>query len=160
VSARTRGTAIAGVHQRFDLHQPLAETSAGMQAREVFLAEAFLRERAMARASPSARVAVVLAVGARFIGHASSATWQLRVTSDACPRVDSVCPVSEMSFAPIRRIASSRPDQLFGLAAVRQRNNDVVLLDHAEVAVHRFGGVKKDRRRAGARQASPTACAR
>ena len=29
-------------------------------------------------------VAVVLAVGARFIGHASSATWQLSATSAAC----------------------------------------------------------------------------
>ena len=42
--------------------------------------------------------------------------------------------------------------QLLDLAAVRQREHDVVLADDAEVAVRRLGGVQEGRRRAGAGQ--------
>ena len=45
VSARTIGQSLARVHQRFDAHQPLAELAAGMQVREILLAEALLDEQ-------------------------------------------------------------------------------------------------------------------
>ena len=45
-----------------------------------------------------------------------------------------------------------QPQQLLRLAAVRQRDDDIVALQHAEIAVDRFGRMKKERRRAGARQ--------
>jgi hypothetical protein len=44
------------------------------------------------------------------------------------------------------------PQQLVGLAAVRQRDDDIVALNDAEVAVDRFGRMQKEGRRAGARQ--------
>ena len=38
VSGATRGTRVAGVHQRLDAHQPLAEAAARMQVGEVLRA--------------------------------------------------------------------------------------------------------------------------
>ena len=57
---------------------------------------------ATASASPSASVVVVLAVGARFSGHASFSTWTFRWTSASCARLDSGRPVIAISFVPIR----------------------------------------------------------
>ena len=62
----------------------------------------------IASASPIASAAVVLAVGTRFIGHASSAMPQSRVTSAARASVDDGSPVSAIRRAPRRRIDSSR----------------------------------------------------
>ena len=124
----------------------------GCRSAKCSASEALALRQRHASASPSASAAVVLAVGARFIGHASSATWQLSVTSDAWPSVDCGCPVSAISRAPIRRIGFEQPDQFLGLAAVRQRDDDVVGLDDAEIAVHGLGRVQEDRRRARARQ--------
>ena len=104
----------------------------------------------IASASPSASAAVVLAVGTRFIGHASSETRQSSATSAACASVDSQLPVMVISRAPSRLIVSSSRSSLVGLAAVRQRNDHVVGLDHAEIAVNRFGRVEEEGRRAGA----------
>ena len=67
-----------------------------------------LRTRSViASASPMARAAVVLAVGTRFIGQASLATEQSRMTSAARASVDAGLPVSAISRAPMRRIDSS-----------------------------------------------------
>ena len=49
-----------------------------------------------------ASVAVVLAVGARFRGQASSATLMSRCTSAALAIVEFGLPVRDSSFAPIR----------------------------------------------------------
>ena len=57
-------------------------------------------------AAASAGFAVVLAVGTRFIGHASSAIPQSSVTSAAFASVDRADPLIAITFAPIRRIAS------------------------------------------------------
>ena len=54
-----------------------------------------------------ASAAVVLAVGTRFIGQASSVTLQSSATSAACASVDAGSPVIAISFAPSRRIVSS-----------------------------------------------------
>ena len=62
----------------------------------------------MASASPSASAAVVLAVGTRFNGQASSDTWQSSATSAAWPSVDRQSPVMAISRAPRRLIVSSR----------------------------------------------------
>ncbi len=62
----------------------------------------------MASASPIASAAVVLAVGTRFIGHASSVTLQSSATSAAEASVDAGMPVIAISLAPSRRIVSSR----------------------------------------------------
>src|ERR1043166_7860617 len=61
----------------------------------------------IASASPSASAAVVLAVGTRFNGHASSVTLQSSATSAACASVDCGAPVIAISLAPSRRIVSS-----------------------------------------------------
>ena len=106
----------------------------------------------MASASPSASAAVVLAVGTRFIGHASSDTWQSRATSDASASVEEAVPQMAMSRAPSRLIVSTQAQQLVRLAAVRQRQDDVVALNDAQVAVDRFRRVQKKRRRPGAGQ--------
>ena len=53
-----------------------------------------------------------------------------------------------------------QPHQLFGLAAVRQRDHDVVRPDDAEVAVNGLGGMQEERRRARCSRTSPPACAR
>ena len=54
-----------------------------------------------------ASAAVVLAVGTRFIGHASSVTLQSSATSAACASVERGSPVIAISFAPSRRMVSS-----------------------------------------------------
>ena len=58
---------------------------------------------AMASASPKARAAVVLEVGASPRGQASLFTPTFRTTSAFFARVESVLPTMAMSFAPIRR---------------------------------------------------------
>ena len=45
-----------------------------------------------------------------------------------------------------------QPEDLVGLAAVGQRDDDVAGLDDAEVAVNRFGGMEEEGRGAGAGQ--------
>ena len=61
----------------------------------------------MASASPIARAAVVLAVGTRFSGHASSVTLQSSATSADWASVEPGDPVMARSFAPSRRIVSN-----------------------------------------------------
>jgi hypothetical protein len=61
----------------------------------------------MARASPMASAAVVLDVGARFIGQASSATPTSRITSACRASVEVGLPVRRMSCTPSRLMAGS-----------------------------------------------------
>ena len=68
----------------------------------------FATNSVIASASPSASAAVVLAVGTRFIGQASSDTWQSSATSDACARVDVQSPVMAIMRAPSRLMVSRR----------------------------------------------------
>ena len=68
----------------------------------------FSTSTVIARASPSASAAVVLAVGTRFIGQASSETEQSSTTVAARASVDDVLPVIAMSVAPRRFSVSSR----------------------------------------------------
>jgi hypothetical protein len=68
----------------------------------------FSTNSVIASASPIASAAVVLAVGTRFIGQASSATLQSRATSAAPASDDAGLPVIAISLAPNRRMVSSR----------------------------------------------------
>ncbi len=68
----------------------------------------FSTSSAIANASPSASAAVVLAVGMRLSGHASSDTRQSSATSAAVARVDDGAPVRTMRRAPSRLMVSIR----------------------------------------------------
>ena len=97
------------MHQRFHTHELLADAPAGMQIREVLFLESLAPGEGQGqRVAERKHAAVVLAVGARFIGQASSATWQTSVTSAVCPRLERGCPVIAISLAPVRRMASTR----------------------------------------------------
>ena len=86
----------------------------------------------------------MLAVGTRFIGQASSVTLQSSVTSAAWPSVElgDAGDGDQLRAEPANRF--EQPQDLVGFAAVRQRDDDVVALDDAEVAVDRFGRVQKE----------------
>ena len=106
----------------------------------------------IASASPIARAAVVLAVGTRFIGQASLAMEQSSVTSAAFASVDAGSPVIAMSLRAEASDRFQQPQQLLGLAAVRERDHDVVVANRTEIAVGRLGRMEEPGRRAGARQ--------
>src|SRR5688572_27240993 len=67
----------------------------------------FSTSTVIASASPIARAAVVLAVGTRFIGQASSDTLQSSATSADCASVELTSPVRATSGAPMRFSVSS-----------------------------------------------------
>ena len=99
---------VAAVHQRVRPHQPLAERAARVKVGEVLVAEALRRTSSViASASPRASAAVVLAVGARFSGQASSSTCVSRSTSAVWPSVDCGWPVSPSAWLRCRFIAST-----------------------------------------------------
>ena len=99
-----------------------------------------------------ASAAVVLAVGTRFSGHASSATLQSSATSAACASVDVGRAGDRHELRAEAPNRLEQPENFVGFAAVGQRHDDIVVLDDAEVAVNRFGRMQKERRRADARQ--------
>ncbi len=109
-----------------------------------------------ASASPSASVAVVLAVGARFIGQASSGTRA--VERDVGRLTQRRGRGAGQGDEPGADAADGfeQPNQFFGLAAVGERHDDVTGLDDPEVAVHGLGRVQEHGGRARAREASPT----
>ena len=89
-----------------------------------------LSSKATARASPMARAAVVLAVGARPKGQASSATLTSMLTSAPCARVERGFPVKLIRGTPrrlisgrIRRISSVSPE----LDRARTRSSGVII---------------------------------
>ena len=94
---------------------------------------------------------MVLAVGARFIGQASSSTPQSSATSAACASVergvaghgDQTCAQPLERFE--QRATSSSVSPEYDSASTH-----VVGLDHAEIAVHGLGGMQEERGRAGA----------
>ena len=103
----------------------------------------------MAKASPIASAAVVDEVGARFIGHASSATLTSRTT---------LALTGERRLRIARQQHDGHPEplerrqdrqHLVGLARVGQRDHDVAAGQHPDVAVHAFGRVQEVGGRAG-----------
>ena len=135
------------MHQALDAHQPLAELAARMQAaRSPPARKPFSTSSVIASASPIASAAVVLAVGTRFIGHASSVTLQSSATSAACASVERGVAGDRDQLRAEPADGLEQAQDLVGLAAVRQRDDDVVGLDDAEIAVDRFGRVQEERR--------------
>ena len=124
-----------------------------MQVRKVLRAEALRAARAPARAHRRAR-----AWRSCWPSAPGSSGRPLRrrgsssVTSDAWPSVDCGRPVSEINRAPIRRIASSSRTSSSVSPLYDSATTTSSVLDHAEVAVQRFGGMQKDRGRARARK--------
>ena len=105
--------------------------------------------RATASASPSAICAVVLAVGARLSGHASWSTALETTMSAWRARLLSAPPVIATSVTP-RRLIAGRMAPISSLSPrVGDRQHDVVLGHHAEVAVAGLGRMDEERRRAG-----------
>ena len=95
---------------------------------------------------------MVLAVGARPIGHASSATLTSSTTSAARARVDAVSPVSAISGSSMRLMSGSRRTISSVSPLLDSASDDVALHEDAGVAVRRFGGVQEQCGRAGARE--------
>ena len=93
-----------------------------------------------------ASAAVVLAVGTRLRGHASSATLQSSATSAAWASVDVGAAGDRHQLGAQPANGFEQPEDLVRFAAVRQRHDDIVALDDAEIAVDRFGrdGGKND----------------
>ena len=86
------------------------------------------------------------------MGQASSDTRQSSATSAAWASVDASSPVIAISARAdaLQRLQDAR--QFFGLAAIRHGDDHIVGLDDPKVAVHGFGGMQEERRRAGARE--------
>ena len=89
----------------------------------------------MASASPSASMTVVLEVGARFSGHASCSTFTSRKTCAFLRqgRIGVAAHRDDFDLKP--RDRRQNPQQFLGLAARAQRQNDIAVRDHAEIAV-------------------------
>ena len=106
----------------------------------------------IASASPRASAAVVLAVGTRFIGHASSAIAAVErdVGGPGERRAGMAGQRDQARADPPDRL--QQPDHLLGLAAVRQRQHHVVFADGAEIAVDGFRRMEEPGRGAGARE--------
>ena len=68
----------------------------------------------------------------------------------AAASVDRGLAVSVMSWNAQALHGFDQLDQFFGFAARGNRQQDIVGSEHSEIAVKRFGGVQKKRRRAGA----------
>ena len=105
--------------------------------------------RATASASPIASVAVVLAVGARLSGQASSATLTSRWTVAARARFDFALPVMAMMGTPRRDEVRNQQQHFGGFAGIGDGQQHVVARDHADVAMAGFGRMHEERRRAG-----------
>lgn len=100
----------------------------------------------MARASPSTSSAVVVVVGARLNGQASFGTGHFdhEVAHPAEARRPAGGDRNELDPEPLRR--SQHNEQLLGLPRIRQRDQEVVLLHDAEIAVTRLHRVHEHRR--------------
>src|SRR6266404_4688972 len=90
---------IAAAHDVGDVHQRLA---GGWLRAKSSAEKPRALSSATASASPSARAAVVLAVGARLWGQASCSTAASRSTSAWRASAESACPVMAINFAPRR----------------------------------------------------------
>ena len=125
-----------------------------MQVREVLLAEALLdeqrhRERVAERERGRRARGRHEVQRAGLLGDAGSRARRRR----PAPSVDArVAGDRDEPRAEARGSSRAGAAASVGLAAVRQRDHDVVALDHAEIAVDGLGRVQEERRRAGARQ--------
>ena len=109
----------------------------------------WLSRSAIASASPSASCISAEVVGARLCGQASRACGRASTTSAFLARVElRARGHGDQADVVALRIVGD-VFQLRGLARPRQRENNVALGDHAEIAVARLGRVHEQRRRAG-----------
>ena len=97
----------------------------------------------MARASPTASIAVVEAVGARFIGQASREIAIEITRSAERATEESGAPViaTERIFRAAREVEQA--DDLRGLSRVGQGEHQVSFDEHPEVSVSGFGRVEE-----------------
>ena len=103
----------------------------------------------MASASPSASCISEEVVGARLCGQASRACGSTSATSAALPSVLSAIGGHGDQTDPEPPRIVDQVLELGGFARPRQRHDDVVGRDHAEVAVARLAGMNEKRRRSG-----------
>ena len=107
-----------------------------------------IRLTSSARASPTAISTVVLAEGARPSGHASSIGPSAMHRSAAWPS-ELRRPLGDRDQARAQPPQGrDQPEDLLGLAALRERDHHVVGPDPAEVAVDRLGRVEREGPRA------------
>ncbi len=104
---------------------------------------------ATASASPIARVAVVLAVGASPRGQASSFTEISRKTSPARARALCGLPAMAINGSPMRLMTGRMRVNLLGLAGVGDGDDHIPLDQHAQIAVNPFGRMEEEGRGAG-----------
>ncbi len=107
VSARTLGTCTPVRITSFTYNSRRPRAPAGCERAKSSSVNPRAFRSATARASPTARAAVVLAVGARFSGQASAGTRMSRCTVAICPRVESGFPVKAINGTPKRLITGS-----------------------------------------------------
>ena len=145
------GHGLAGVHEVLHLDEGASIRASPPDAgrRSPRGAARAARAAAMASASPMARAAVVLEVGARFMGQASSRTPTSSTTSACRASEEAALPVRSTSGTPEPLHRGQHRQQLVGLARVGQRHDHVVPRHHAHVAVHAL------RRGGGSRPACP-----
>ena len=89
---------------------------------------------------------MVEAVGARFSPQASRSTQQSRATSLACGERRPQIAAEADERVALALEGGEQAQNLFGLAAGRERNHHVAGHEHAHVAVHCLGRVQKQRR--------------
>ena len=142
----------AAVHQLIDAHQLLAQLAARMNLGEVLFAESLFDEQRHAQ-----RVAHRERGGRAGGGHEIERTRffrHLAVERDVGRLRERRCRIAG-DRDDVRADAADRLEQaqhFLRFAAVRNRQQQVARLNDAEIAVRRFRGMKKERRRAGARQ--------
>ena len=95
---------------------------------------------------------MVLAVGARLSGQASSATLTSSIAVGARASVESGLPVMAISGTPSRLITGRMVSDLGGLAGIGRCHHHVLVGDHADVAMTGLGRMQEKRWRAGAGQ--------
>ncbi len=126
VSGRTTGRASPACMSASTRMRRLPIRPAGCRLANSSALKPLLLDKAIARASPSASVAVVLAVGARFIRHASSTTSQLSASVGRKPDrgLRLAGERDESGANPANRL--DQTNQLLGLAAVGQGDHHVI----------------------------------
>ena len=99
-----------------------------------------------ARASPRARVVVVLAVGARPRGQASSFTWISRSTSAGLCQSRLRIAGERDQTVSVSLDQGKNLDQFPGLTAVGDGNDHILFGQHPEITIHPFGWVEEEGR--------------
>ena len=152
VAADDRRLGRRACHQLLDAHEPLAQLAARMQVGEVLLAETLGHEQRHGERIAEGERGRGARRGhqvqrARLLRHAAIERDVGRLAEGG----PAVAGDGDQSRAePLDRLQQAQ--DLVGLAAARERHDDVVGLDDAKVAVNRFGRMEEEGRRAGARQ--------